>query len=171
MPIKIDVKLDEKSIMDYSMYQIYTKGVGIVSIVLGVLNLFFVYVFFRRGEYPQLAIFALFAVVVLFGLPFMLRRSVRKNISKDKRLDYPVSYEFSEEGVKTIVGNKSGKASWKTFTKAISRKSIIVLFDAKKQSIVLPISQLGEEYTTVVDLIFDNMPAPAVRIMRLDKKK
>lgn len=171
MPISVDIKLDEQSIIDYSMYQIYTRGVGVVSIILGVINVLFVYVFFRRGEYIQLAIFALFAVLVIFVLPAVLKNSIKKNISKDKRLDYPVTYEFSEEGIKTIVGKKSGKASWKAFAKAISRKRIIVLFDTKKQSIILPVAQLGDNYTEIVDLIFNNMPAPAVRINRLDRKK
>ena len=45
------------------------------------------------------------------------------------------------------------------------------MYTAEKQAIVLPIDQMGDQYTAVVDLIYANMPAPAVRIRRLDGKK
>ena len=64
-----------------------------------------------------------------------------------------------------------GKASWSKFKRAVARKRIIILYTAEKQAIVLPIDQMGDQYTAVVDLIYANMPAPAVRIRRMDGKK
>ncbi|MCP1110656.1 hypothetical protein M2145_002865 [Lachnospiraceae bacterium PF1-21] len=171
MPVKVDISLDEESMVEYTMYQVYTKGAGILSIVMGILNIALVYVFLQRREFGKMALFALMAVVILVGFPMYIRSSMRKQLKGHERIGVPVAYEFSDEGIRTTTGGRSGKASWKAFKKAVSRKGIIMLFDAKKQAIVLPTSQLGDQYTSVVDLIFKNMPAPAVRINRIDKKR
>ncbi|HIW21198.1 MAG TPA: YcxB family protein [Candidatus Dorea intestinavium] len=171
MPVTVEVSLDEQSMIDYMMHTIYTKGVGVFSIVLGILNIGLVFAFFMRKEYPQMLLFAAFAVIVLLVFPYLLKRNMSKTIKDNKRISTPVTYEFSDEGIVTTTGGKRGKASWKAFKKARSKKRIIMLFDAKKQSIILPVDQLGDHYTQIVDLIFNNMPAPDVRINRLDKKK
>jgi len=171
MSVKIDISLDEQSMIDFMMYQIYTKGAGIISLVLGVLNALFVIVFAYRKELAQALLFMIFTFVLLIGFPYLIKRSMRKNIGDNKRIMTPVTYEFSKEGIRTTTGGKSGQASWKAFTRALSRKRLIILFDSKKQSIILPVDQLGDSYADVVNLIVENMPAPAVRINRLDKKK
>lgn len=171
MPVKVEISLDEQSMIDYMMHTIYTKGVGIFSIILGVLNIGLVIAFAMRKELPQVLLFAVFAVVILFVFPYLLRRNMVKTIKDNKRVSTPVTYEFSDEGILTKTSGKSGKASWKAFKKARSKKRIIMLFDSKKQSIILPVDQLGDHYSEIVDMIYKNMPAPAVRINRLDKKK
>ncbi len=171
MPIKVDIRLDEESMIEYTLHQVYSKGAGILSIIMGILNIALVYVFLQRGEYGKMVLFAGMAVLILVGFPIYIRRSMKKQLQGHERIGVPVAYEFSDSGIKTSTGGRSGQASWGTFKKAASRKGIIMLFDAKKQAIVLPTEQLGDHYTEIVDLIFKKMPAPAVRIRRIDKKR
>lgn len=171
MPVSVDVQLDEETMVEYMLYRIYTGGVGIICVVLGVLNIGLVFAFGSRRDWLLALVFGLFAVILLLVFPLIVRRRVAAQLKGSKRLQIPVTYEFSAEGVLTSTGGKSGQASWKAFAKAVSRKKIIILFDQKKQAIILPIAQLGEQYTPVVDLIFAHMPAPAVRINRRDKRR
>ena len=82
-----------------------------------------------------------------------------------------VTYIFSEDGVETVTKDDSGKADWSAFKKAVSRKRLLLLYDDKKQAVILPIDQIQEEYAQIVDMISAHMPAPAVRIKRLGAKQ
>ena len=115
--------------------------------------------------------FLAFAFLILGIFPYFIRRKVAKQMQNSKKLGALVTYEFDDGGITTTTADDSGKASWSKFKRAVARKRIIILYTAEKQAIVLPIDQMGGQYTAVVDLIYANMPAPAVRIRRLDGKK
>lgn len=171
MSVKVEIKMDERSMSDFMIYRIYTSAAGMIALVLGLLNIGLTIAFVMRKEYLYMCIFLLFAVLILVVFPYFIRRKVRSQMKMSKRLNAPVAYEFMDDGVITTTADDSGKASWGKFKKAISIKKIVVLFDAQKRAIILPVDQFTEQYTEVMDLIFKNMPAPAVRIRRLDVKK
>lgn len=168
MPVKVEVRMDVQSMTDFMLYQIYSSGAGVLVSVLAVINIVLTIVFAVKGRMGLMALYAAFLLVVF---PYMIRKKVRKQMSSSRRLNIPVIYEFEDSGVTTTTPQDSGKASWKKFKKAVSRKRIIMLFDEQKQAIILPVDQIEDNYTAIVDLIYKNMPAPAVRIRRLDKRK
>lgn len=168
MPVKVEVRMDVQSMTDFMLYQIYSSGAGVLVSVLAVINIVLTIVFAVKGRMGLMALYAAFLLVVF---PYMIRKKVRKQMSSSRRLNIPVVYEFEDSGVTTTTPQDSGKASWKKFKKAVSRKRIIMLFDEQKQAIILPVDQIEDNYTAIVDLIYKNMPAPAVRIRRLDKRK
>lgn len=171
MPVKVEVRMDVQSMTDFMLYQIYSSGAGVLVSVLAVINIVLTIVFAVKGRMGLMALYAAFAVVLLVVFPYMIKKKVRKQMSSSRRLNIPVIYEFEDSGVTTTTPQDSGKASWKKFKKAVSRKRIIMLFDEQKQAIILPVDQIEDNYTAIVDLIYKNMPAPAVRIRRLDKRK
>ena len=169
MPVKVEVRLDVDSMAEFMIHRIYTSMPGIVSIALGVLNVGLVYAFYRKEEFLLAVLFVVFALLLLVGFPYYIRYRVEK-MKDSRRFTETVAYEFTEEGITTTTSEDSGKASWSKFKRAISKKRSIILFDHQNQAVILPIVQLGEQYTPVVDMIFSHMPAAAVRIRRLDKK-
>ena len=171
MPVKVEVRMDVQSMTDFMLYQIYSSGAGVLVSVLAIINIVLTIVFAVKGRMGLMALYAAFAVVLLVVFPYMIRKKVRKQMSSSRRLNIPVVYEFEDSGVTTTTPQDSGKASWKKFKKAVSRRRIIMLFDEQKQAIILPVDQIEDNYTAIVDLIYKNMPAPAVRIRRLDKRK
>ena len=171
MPVKVEIRLDAESMVDYMLYQIYMSKAGVITDVLGILNMFLAVAFAMRRELLYGLMFLAFTMVIFGVIPLITRSRVEKKVSTSKRVWAPVTYEFSEEGVVTTTESASGKASWKAFQRAASRKRILILSNASKQAIILPVDQITEEYTQIVDLIFKNMPAPAVRINRIDGKK
>lgn len=171
MPVKVEVKLDVDSMADFMVYNIYTSGPGMVALILGVLNMGLAVSFIMKGDFLLVLMFLAFAFLILGIFPYLIRRKVAKQMQNSKKLGALVTYEFDDGGITTTTADDSGKASWSKFKRAVARKRIIILYTAEKQAIVLPIDQMGDQYTAVVDLIYANMPAPAVRIRRLDGKK
>jgi len=163
--------MDVPSMTDLTLHRIYTSGAGITAMVLTVLNIIFFIVLLFQGEYLRMLLFLIFPLLVLIVLPMFVGHKVEKRMENAVKLKEPVVYEFDDEGITTTTVDDSGKASWEKFKRAVSRKSTIILYDASRQAIVLPVRQLGEDYTAVVDMIFAHMPAPAVRIIRTDGKR
>lgn len=171
MPVKVEVKMDVPSMTEFMVYHIYSSGIGIASMVLGVLNVGLTVTFAMKKQYLYMALFFAFAFIILGIFPGLIRKRVAKQMEHSRRLNIPVTYAFDEYGIETTTPDDSGKASWGKFKKAVSRKGIIILYDHAKQTIILPVNQIEQEYTDIVDLIYAHMPAPAVRIRRADGKK
>lgn len=171
MPVELKIRLDASSMAEFMLYHIYTGPVGILTLILGVLNAGSVVVFASRKEWSMMLLFLFFVFLIVVALPVYIRHRVAKQMKNSGRAAAEVTYIFSNEGIETITEEDQGKASWQVFKKAVSRKEILILYAKSGQAIILPISQMEEEYTAVVDLIFAHMPAPAVRIRRTDGKK
>lgn len=171
MSVKVEVKLDAESMADFMIYHIYTSGAGVAALVLGMLNVGLTIAFVMRRQFLLAVVFFLFVILVFVVFPAFIRKKVVKQMQNSRRLEETVTYEFMDDGIMTTTTEDSGKASWSKFKRAISRKQIIFLYDAQKRAIILPVAQLGDKYTDIVDMIFAHMPAPAVRIRRADGKK
>lgn len=171
MSVKVEVKLDVESMADFMIYHIYTSGAGMTALILGMLNVGLTIAFVMKRQFLLAAVFLLFVCLVFIVFPVFIRKKVIKQMQNSRRLEETVTYEFMDDGILTTTSEDSGKASWSKFKRAISRKQIIFLYDAQKRAIILPVSQLGDRYTEIVDMIFAHMPAPAVRIRRMDGRK
>lgn len=171
MSVKVEVKMNMESMSDFMIYHIYTSGAGMLAIILGMLNVGLTAAFMLNGRFLLMGLFLIFALVIFVLFPAFIKKKVGKQLANSRRIEETVTYEFMEDGIITTTSEDSGKASWSKFKRAASRKQIIILYDAQKRAIILPAAQLGDKYTEIVDMIFDHMPAPAVRIHRLDGKK
>lgn len=171
MPVTVEVKMDGDSMADFMVYHIFTSGAGIAALILGGLNVGFMVSFFVRADYVLAVLFLAFAVMVLAGFPYVIRQKVKKQVENSEKLQLPITYTFDDEGIETITHSNSGKAPWSSFRKAVSRKRVIILYDGKKRAVILPVEQIREDYTAVVDLIYAKMPASAVKIRRMDGRK
>lgn len=164
MSVKVEVRMDAKSMADFMVYHIFSGKAGVMALILGGLNVGCTVSFVLWGNYGMAGLFLAFAVLVLAGFPYIIRRKVIRQVEASERLRAPVTYTFDEEGIETVREDDSGKASWDVFQKAVSRKRILILYDAAKHAIVLPVDQLGENYRPVVDMIRAHMPAKAMKI-------
>ena len=171
MPVKVEVVRDAQSMSDFMLYHIYTSGAGIMTLVMGVLNIGLTVSFALKGRFTYMIIFLLFALLILVVFPYMIKSKVRRQMTNSSNERNRVTYEFADDGITTTTVDDSGRASWSKFKKAVSYKSVVILYDASKRAIILPVEQLGENYDPIVDLIYSHMPAPSVRIRRADAKR
>ena len=47
MPIKVQVRVGAEAMIDFMLYHIYASAVGVITIILGILNIGFIYSFLR----------------------------------------------------------------------------------------------------------------------------
>lgn len=164
MPVELEVKMDGASMGDFMIYHIYTSGAGMTILILGMLNMSFGLAFFLKGRLlPAVGFFLLAALIFVF-FPALIRKKVEKQVETSSHLREPIHYLFDEEGIETITSRDRGKASWERFKRAVQRKRVLILYDYKKQAIILPLSQIEAEYEAVVDLIRKHISPSGVRI-------
>lgn len=171
MPVKVQVKMDAESMIDFMLYHIYASAAGVITIILGVLNIGLGIAFASRKEFLYMAGAFAFALVVLVIYPQTIRNRVKRQMERLENKEAPVTYTFSDEGVETVTREDSGMAEWSVFRKVVSRKNLLLLYDDKKQAVILPVDQIQEEYQQIVDMICEHIPAKAVKIKGLDEKK
>lgn len=163
MPVKVTVTLNVSAMTEFMIYHLYTGAAGIAVLGLGALNVGMALAFGMRGNFPVAAVFLIFALLLFLGFPKMIKRRI-EGMKESKRLTEPVTYEFGEDGIRTETSERTGQASWKKFCKAVLRKNILILYDAQRRAIILPVDQLGDKYGDVVAMIKAHMPPGAVRI-------
>lgn len=164
MSVKVEVKMDAQIMSDFMVHHIFSGKAGTAAIALAALNIGFAVSFIVKGKYPMAVLFAVFAFVILCVFPWMIRRKVAKQMENAVRLKAPVTYEFDEEGIETVTQDDSGKAPWEKFQKALTHKNMIILYDAQRRSIILPLEQMGDSGQEVIEMIVTHMPAKAVKI-------
>lgn len=170
MSVKVEIKMDVQSMSDFMVYHIFSSTAGMMAVALGALNAGFVVSFIIRGNLALALLFFAFVIVIAVGFPYLIRRKVQKQMENSPKLSAPVTYEFDEGGVTTTTQDDSGKASWSKFKKIFSHKKLLIFYDESKRAIVLPVQQLGDDYTAVVDMICAHVPPKAVKIRRIDRK-
>ncbi len=168
--IRTQITLDAEAISEFMMYQIYTGGAGIAVLVLGALNAGLAVAFGIRREWFMTVLFVVFALLLFFGFPIVIKNRVSV-LQGQKKFVKPVEYIFDQEGIKTVAADREKKVSWENVKKAVSRKHILILYDEKKHAMVLPVSQLGDDYGAAVDMIADHVPRAAVRIRKSQDRR
>lgn len=171
MSVKVEVRMDVESMTEFMLYHIYTSSAGLLTLVLGLLNIGFTVSFALKGNYLYAVLFLVFTLLILVAFPGFIKKKVRSQMENAAKLKEPITYEFDDGGITTTTAADGSKMPWEKFKKAVSRKNIIILYDFSKHAIILPIEQLGEEYAAVVDMIFAHMPAPAVRMAKPGNKR
>ena len=147
------ITLDAEAITEFMMYQIYTGGAGIAVLALGALNAGLAVAFGIRREWFMMLLFAVFA------------------LQGQKKFVKPVEYIFDQEGIRTMAAEREKRVPWENVKKAVSRKHILILYDEKKHAMVLPISQLGDDYGAAVDMITAHVPQAAVSIRKSQDRR
>ncbi len=171
MPVKVEVRLDVESMTEFMLYHIYTGSAGALTLVLGALNIGLTVSFALGGKYLYAVLFLVFTLLILLAFPKFIKSKVKRQMEGATKLKEPLNYEFNDEGVATVTTSDRKTKQWDQFKKAVSRKKTIILYDHSRRAIILPVEQLGESYTAVVDMIAAHMPGEAVKIIRTDGKK
>ena len=70
-----------------------------------------------------------------------------------------------------MAAEREKRVPWENVKKAVSRKHILILYDEKKHAMVLPISQLGDDYGAAVDMITAHVPQAAVSIRKSQDRR
>ena len=126
MSVTVEVRLDAKSMADFMVYHIFTGKAGILTLVLGGLNVGFAVTFISGGRFGLAGMFVAFAILVLAGIPYLIRKKVMNQVEASERLRAPIRYTFDEEGIETVTPDDSGKAEWAHFTNIQEKEKLLM---------------------------------------------
>lgn len=163
--VKISVTLDAAAISEFMLYHIYSGPVGMAVLFLGILNAVLTYVFALKKEAALTVVFAVFALLLLLCFPFVIRNRISA-LQSSRKFVKPAVYSFSDQGIRTESTDKTRQVDWKDLKKAVTRKHILILYDAQKRAMVIPLEQLGEHYGTVAGMIRSYTKGCTIRIRR-----
>ena len=104
-----------KYVRIYDLSYLYKQG-GSFLLALGALNVGLAVAFALHGEAMLTLVFAVFAILVFFGMPASIKSRVA-SMKDSRRMTESVTYEFSEEGIKTTTSEKTGKHPGGNFKK------------------------------------------------------
>lgn len=166
MPIKVEIRMNAELMADFMVYHIFTSKRGMTAFALAALNLGFSVALAVKGNFPYAAMFFVIAVGIVLGFPKLVRTKTLKQMKASERLKEPVFYEFDEQGIRTTIGEESGKASWGKFVKAVSYQNLVIIYDPEKRAIIMPREQLASQYEAVVEMIRTHLPEGSVRIKK-----
>lgn len=164
MAVKVDVKMTKNAMFDFKLYTSYTSLSGIVGViaggacaVLGVQNL-------MSGNTTGATPFILIAIFFLVGTPLSMWMRSAEQVLKTPMFQKPITYEFTEEGVRISQDDQSVMNEWINFHKAVSTNKSIILYVTNVRALIFPRESLGEQYGAVVQMISTHMPAKKVKI-------
>ena len=117
--IRAQITLDAEAITEFMMYQIYTGGAGIAVLALGALNAGLAVAFGIRREWFMMLLFAVFALLLFFGFPAVIKNRVSV-LQGQKKFVKPVEYIFDQEGIRTMAAEREKRVPWENVKKAVS---------------------------------------------------
>ena len=164
MPIKVKVKMTEKTMYDFLLYNHYTKFSGIFATILGAFVIILAIYNGMKGNVNTTVGLIFLAVVVLFTEPLSLKSSAKRQVSKIKMFQKPLVYTFSDEGLCVTQGKDRAMNDWNSFIKVVSTKHSLILYVTRVRAIILPREELAENYGPIVEIIRKNVEAKKIKI-------
>lgn len=164
MEVKIEVHMNEQSMIDFMTHHIYTSVIGMVTVALGILNIGLTFAFLVKREYMQALLFAAFVLLIFLVFPWFIQKRVGESFRASDKQREPAVYTFTDEGIMVEKSEATGLIPWTEFSKAIKKKRILILYRQNKKGVVFPLEQMDEQYNEAVKMICEHMPAPKVRI-------
>lgn len=167
MSVKITVKMTEKYMYDFFLYNTYTKLSGLLGPILGVFALILaVNTYLSSGvgaAMPALLIAILFLVIN----PVTLKSRAKAQVEQSEMFKKPLEYEFNETGVTVRQEDQEAVNEWGAFAKAVSTQKSVILYLNRVRAFVLPKECMGEHYEEVVKMIHTHMPPSKVKIRHI----
>ena len=149
--------------INFLLYNTYTRFWGKATIVLGGCNLAFgAWKLVNEGARISLPYFAV-AMAFLIGIPVMLKGTADSQVKK-ANLEEATNYELTEEGVRAIKNEQIITVPWTDFTKVISMRQSIVMYRAANRIFLFPKEDLGTQEEDVVAAIRAHVDAEKVKI-------
>ncbi|MFI3172354.1 MAG: YcxB family protein [Eubacteriales bacterium] len=164
MNIKVSVQMTVKEMYSFLLQHTYSSIGGIGGTVFGFVCL----VYGGNGamisvNQSSLAILAI-GVVFVFGQPIILWNRARQQVKRTPMFRKPIHYELSEEGIRVTQDDQESNVPWDTIVKVTATNSCIIIYFTRMRAFILPKSDLGDQYTETVKMLFTHISNNKVKI-------
>ena len=99
MPIKFQVKMEEKYMVDFMFRHNYAGFSGIMTVVAGVLCGMVSIQGFANGNLSSGAVWAMCAILFLVVNPNTIKSKAKAQVKNSEGFKKPFEYEFTDEGI------------------------------------------------------------------------
>ncbi len=155
---EVDVHMDTAVLYDYMLRHTYSTPMGLTATLLGILAIM---VYFAKGVS---ALYLIMGIIMIIYLPWNLFLSARRQALTNEAFKKPLHYTFAEDGVYISQGETVQMQAWADMRKAISTSKSIVIYTGKASASVFPRKDLGDDVSTLIQIISAHMPPKKVHI-------
>ena len=167
MSVKLTVKMTEKYMYDFFLYNTYSSISGILGPVVGVIALMMAINSFMSGGFTAAMPAALIAVLFLVVNPISLKAKAKMQVQQSQMFQKPLEYEFNETGITVRQDDMEAVNEWSEFSKAVSTQKCVILYLNRVRAFILPKECMGEYYEEVLKMIHTHMPPSKVKIRHI----
>ena len=165
MKIAVDVKMKAQFIYDLLLYHTYSKFTGFVINLVGLSVIVMGGYSLKAGRITmgQCALYIAVGLCVLCFTPFNLKMQSKKMIKSPKYEDV-IRYNFDEQGIEEVIGDKINTYSWSKVKKATATPKNIAFYVTDESALILPKESFGENFMPVMKLVAENMSREKIYI-------
>lgn len=167
MSVKITVKMTEKYMYDFFLYNTYTSISGILGPVVGVVALMIAINSYMSGGTSAAMPAVLVALLFLVINPISLKSRAKTQVQQSEMFKKPLEYEFNETGITVRQDGLEAVNEWSEFAKAVSTQKCVILYLNRVRALIFPKECMGEQYEEVLKMIHTHMPPSKVKIRHI----
>lgn len=167
MSVKFTVKMTEKYMYDFFLYNTYTSVSGILGPVVGVAALMVAINSYLNGGTTAAMPGLLIAILFLVISPIQLKSRAKMQVQQSKMFQKPLEYEFNETGITVRQDDMEAVNEWGEFAKAVSTQKCVILYLNRVRALIFPKECMGEQYEEVLKMIHTHMPPSKVKIRHI----
>ena len=164
MKITFDINLNSGHLFRFYMYQAYTGMQGIVSVILCILGFIMAGISAKSGHMANTMMYLVFGLVFLLYVPGALYMRSKSNLKKNQVFGNTLHFDISEEGIRVSQNGDSGELMWDQIYKMITVKNLILIYTNRVNAYILPIEQIGRQYSNLRKLAMEQLEKCRVRM-------
>lgn len=162
MKEKIQVKMTEKALFDFTLYHTYSKFSGFLTNVLGMAVAFMGIILFvtKKTSVGSLLFFLAAAVVFIGYTPVLLKYRARCQMHQMERFKNPAEYTFDpEEGIHIEDAEGTKDFGWEEIQRFSVTPKTIGVYYGTDHALIIPKEDFGERFVPIMNMITSKVRA------------
>lgn len=151
--IEFDIELTTKELYSFSMRHAYVSVSGVCGIVISLGSLAICAIGFKSYDFTTN--FALIVIGLLFTVvqPIMLLVKSSKQIRRNRSINEPLHYRFSDKGITVRQGEQKAQVHWYEVRRRVQTAKALYLYMSPVRAFIFPKEQCEKEFGSMVSLV------------------
>lgn len=164
METKFDIQLTHKDLYGFNIYQAYRGSQGMLSLLIGFIVFVMAGISIYQSNISSAFLYIAFGVIVIAYIPGSLWLRVKQTMMTNEVLSGVLTYEVNETVIKVKAGEETAELPWEMVYKFIANDKRALIYSNRINAYVIPRTQLGDKYETLIELAANALPKYRVRI-------
>lgn len=157
MKTEFDIKLTEKDLYDFNIYQIYRSSQGIISILLAIIVWVMAGITFSNGQIAYGLMYLVGGFVFLFYIPLSLKLRVKNTMNTNEVLSGVLHYEVTDKAISVSKGEEAAELMWSQIYKLVANDKRVLVYSNRVNAYIIPRNQINEKYDDFMHLAKNNL--------------